>query len=285
MTKRIRRKITLHLENINISGSIGSAILRILGLYRRGVRNAMDLQINKFPVRIKNLPEAFEGFRILLMADFHIDSKIDMVKIIQDQLGQIRADICCLLGDYRSRVMGDYHPTIEKMKEVVETVQANKGCYGIRGNHDSASMIHPLSDLGVRMLINEAVSIERDGERIWLLGVDDPHFYETDDLEMAMNGAPKDGIKILLAHSPEIHWKAAKAGIDLYLCGHTHGGQVCLKKYGPIIVNARDSHLQARGFWRYEGMVGYTTTGVGTSAIPVRFNCPPEIAVLTLRKA
>jgi len=99
----------------------------------------------------------------------------------------------------------------------------------------------------------------------------------------ALNGVPQNEFKLLLAHSPEIHWKAAQERIDLYLCGHTHGGQVCSKRYGPIVVNARDSRLQARGFWKYENMIGYTSTGVGTSAIPVRFNCPPEIAVLTFR--
>ena len=283
MTKRIRRKISLHLENFNISGTVGTALLRIVGLYRRGVMNAMDLQINEYVVRHQNLPSEFDGFRIILMADLHIDGKINMVKIIGDRISRIDADICCLLGDYRSRVMGDYQSTIANMRQVVEKVQVADRCFAVRGNHDSLSMVRPLSDMGITMLINQAVPLERDGQRVWLLGVDDPHFYQTDDLEMAMNGIPQDSFKILLAHSPEIHWRAAKAGIDLYLCGHTHGGQICLKKYGPIIVNARDSYLQARGLWRYEGMLGYTTTGVGTSAITARFNCPPEIAVLTLK--
>jgi predicted MPP superfamily phosphohydrolase len=283
MTKRIRRHIRLHLENFNISGALGSAVLRFIGLYRRGIHNAMDLQVNEFIIHLENLPSAFDGFRIMLMADLHIDGKIDLVNKICDRASQINADICCFLGDYRAKVMGDYHKTIDKMAQVVEKVTISE-CYGIRGNHDSLPLIRLLSELGITMLINQTVSLERDGQCIYLLGVDDPHFYETDDLELVLNGIPEHSFKILLVHSPEIHWKAAKAGIDLYLCGHTHGGQICSKRYGPIIVNAHDSHLQARGFWRYEGMKGFTSTGIGTSAMPVRFNCPPEIAVLTLKK-
>ena len=145
-------------------------------------------------------------------------------------------------------------------------------------------MIKPLNELGIKMLINQSFAIERNNQRIWLIGVDDTHFYQNDDLVAALEDVPKDSFKILLAHSPEIHWQAAKAGINLYLCGHTHGGQICLKDSKPIVVNARYSHHQARGFWNFENMVGYTSTGVGTSAISVRFNCPSEIAVMTLSR-
>jgi len=284
MTKRLRRQLRLHLENFHIGATLGSALLRLGGLYRRGVHNALALQVNEYDVHLHNLPSTFEGFRVLIMADLHIDmSSIDMVHIIQARLMNVKADICCFLGDYRSRVLGEYQTTIDKMRKIVPRVQVKDGCYGIRGNHDSFRMIRPLSEIGITMLVNQAVSVERDGEVIWLIGVDDPHFYQADDLDGAMNGVPQNGFKILLAHSPEIHWKAAQKGINLYLCGHTHGGQVCSKRYGPIVVNARDSRLQARGFWKYENMIGYTSTGVGTSAIPVRFNCPPEIAVLTFR--
>jgi hypothetical protein len=84
-------------------------------------------------------------------------------------------------------------------------------------------------------------------------------------------------------HTPELVDEAAAAGVDLYLCGHTHGGQICLPWIGPIIVNANCPRRYARGLWRHRHMQGYTSPGVGTSGVPVRFFCPPEIGVIELR--
>jgi predicted MPP superfamily phosphohydrolase len=88
-----------------------------------------------------------------------------------------------------------------------------------------------------------------------------------------------------LAHTAEIYREAQSRGIHFYLCGHTHGGQIRFKKVGPIITNAHAPRRFASGFWMFKGMTGYTSTGVGISAVPVRFNCPPEIVLFTLRAA
>ncbi len=116
------------------------------------------------------------------------------------------------------------------------------------------------------------------------MGVDDPHYYETDNLEKAMTGVSDDTFSILLAHSPEITRQAAYAGVDVYLCGHTHGGQICLPGGQPLIANSRCPHNQCKGAWKYDTMQGYTSRGVGTSSVDVRFNCPPEITIHTLRR-
>jgi predicted MPP superfamily phosphohydrolase len=76
---------------------------------------------------------------------------------------------------------------------------------------------------------------------------------------------------------------AAQHGVHLYLCGHTHGGQICLPIIGPIIVNANCHRKYTRGVWRYKNVQGYTSAGVGTSGVPVRFFCRPEIGLIELR--
>ena len=136
----------------------------------------------------------------------------------------------------------------------------------------------------MRVLNNESVVFHRNGDSIYLAGVDEPHYDKADDLPLALTDVPRHACKILLAHTAEIYKEAEELGVDLYLCGHTHGGQINIKGIGPIITNVNVPRRFARGFWTWKRMIGYTTAGVGTSAVPVRFNCPPEIVLLTLRK-
>jgi predicted MPP superfamily phosphohydrolase len=145
-------------------------------------------------------------------------------------------------------------------------------------------MVPTLEEGGIQMLLNEHAVLEHSGEKIWLAGVDDPHYYETDNLDKALEGVPEDGFTILLAHSPEICRKAAFAGVDLYLCGHTHAGQICLPGGRPLLINSKCPHQCHSGLWSFEEMTGYTSRGAGTSSVDVRFNCPPEITVHTLRR-
>jgi predicted MPP superfamily phosphohydrolase len=136
--------------------------------------------------------------------------------------------------------------------------------------------------MGIRMLFNECDPIIRDGQRIFLAGVDDPHFYRADDIEKATSQIPSDALSILLAHTPEVYDRALSAGFDLMLCGHTHGGQLCLPGGTRIKLEAAFPRSMGAGPWRYGAMVGYTSVGAGTSLLPVRLNCQPEITLHTL---
>ncbi len=283
MTKKLKHHIVIHLENLDIIGKLGALFVRVSGIYKKGFENAQQLNIVEHQVFFRNLPAAFDGYRIIAMGDLHIDGKLDLVGRIRQLLQRVDADACVFLGDYRAKVIGPYKHVIDKMAEIVSAVNARDGIFGVRGNHDSEAMVPELNRIGIRMLVNESVKITRGEQAVYLIGVDDPHLYENDDIEQALEDVPDDAFKIMLVHSPEIHWRAARKGVDFYICGHTHGGQIALKKSVPIIVNARNSRRQAYRFWRDNGMLGYTTLGVGTSSVPVRFNCPPEIVVFTLR--
>src|SRR5437016_7292968 len=109
----------------------------------------------------------------------------------------------------------------------------------------------------------------------------DPHFYRADDIEKAASQIPSDAFAILLAHTPEVYDRAMSARFDLMLCGHTHGGQLCLPGGIPIKLDAALPRFMGAGPWRH-GRI-YTSVSAGTSLLPVRLNCPPEITLHTLR--
>jgi predicted MPP superfamily phosphohydrolase len=148
---------------------------------------------------------------------------------------------------------------------------------GVPGNHDPAALLPELEKLGVRMLMNESCRLTRGGDRLWIVGVDDPHFYRTHDLETAMRDVTDGDCTILLAHSTDQHQEAQASGADLMLSGHTHGGQICLPGGIPVLTSCRQPRAMAAGPWRYGNMLGYTSRGVGTSAVEARFNCRPEV--------
>jgi predicted MPP superfamily phosphohydrolase len=134
------------------------------------------------------------------------------------------------------------------------------------------------------MLLNEAETLERGDQRIHLVGIDDAHYYRVDNIEKAVSQLPDDGFSILLSHTPEIYRQAAHADFDLMLSGHTHGGQICLPGAIPITLDAKLPRRMGSGLWKYRDMVGYTSVGVGSCIVPVRINCPPEIALHHLRR-
>jgi predicted MPP superfamily phosphohydrolase len=156
--------------------------------------------------------------------------------------------------------------------------------YGVLGNHDTILMVPELERMGIRMLLNEHVVLERDGSHIFLAGIDDAHFYRVDNVEKAAAEIPHEAFSILLSHTPEIYRQASHAGFDLLLAGHTHGGQICLPGGIPIILASALPRAMGRGPWKCGGMAGYTSAGAGSCGVPVRFNCPPEITLHRLRK-
>jgi hypothetical protein len=170
------------------------------------------------------------------------------------------------------------------LKRLMQCVQSRHGIFGVLGNHDCIEMLPDLEDAGIVMLVNDSWPIEQNGARIWLMGVDDPHYYRLHDAEKAAQQATQDEFSIILSHSPEAFIEAEEVKADLYLCGHTHGGQVCLASGTPIITNCRAPRFTAVGEWQYKTMHGYTSRGVAPSSIPIRFNCPGEISLVTLKR-
>jgi hypothetical protein len=270
-----------HLENWYSAHAVIRLGLRLSGLYGRGRRNAADVQVRHNTISLPRLPRALDGFTLLQISDPHADISPDAVRRVTELLPSLRYDVTVLTGDYRGTTFGPYLPAIDGVGRVLSKLRGP--VYGVLGNHDTIRMVPALEMMGVRMLVNECVTIERDAARLYLAGIDDAHFFRVDNIEKAGEPIPHDACSILLSHTPEVYRQAAAAGFDVMLSGHTHGGQLCLP--GGIAI-MKDSKLPRRfiaGAWRYHGMDGYTSVGLGCSIVAVRLNCPPEITLHHLR--
>ncbi len=272
-----------HIENWYSVHSLMRGILRLFFLYGRGRRNTLDIRIRKNDFRIRNLPAAFDGYTILHISDLHLDMHPGFPHALIEAVHQVDYDLCVLTGDFRALTYGPYEAAIDGMRQV--RIHLKGPVYGVLGNHDTICMVLDLEEMGVRMLLNEYVALDRGGERIYLAGIDDPHYYRADNLEKTADPIHPDAVSILLAHSPEIYKHAAHAGFNLMLSGHTHGGQICLPGGWPLTCNARCPRDFCSGAWSYQDLNGYTTAGSGSSIVDVRLNCPPEITLHYLRCA
>lgn len=258
--------------------------LKLAGLYRRGLENALAIRETEITLSFPDLPAAFDGFEILQMTDLHVDALPGAFQAALDLAAARPADLCVLTGDYRFRVSGPFEQILPAFDALVRRVEARHGVLAILGNHDGADMVEPLESLGIRVLINETATIRRGGSALHLTGTDDVHYYYTDNSRQALAGSP-DGFKLALIHSAELADAAADNGYQLYLAGHTHGGQICLPGGRPILTHLSRFSGYASGLWRHGDMMGYTSTGVGISGLPVRFNTRGEIVRIVLRRA
>lgn len=257
--------------------------IRMAGLMARGQDNARTFRMREVDMVLPTLPKAFDGLRVLQIADLHFGAFEGFEDALIDFLQGVETDLCVLTGDYRLLHMEPNECVYAGMTRVLETVRASEGFAGILGNHDSILFRKAFSEMGITMLVNQHTYLERDGERLWIAGVDDPHYYGMNRLKLALDGMGEEGFRLLLAHSPELVEEAAAQGIDLYLCGHTHGGQVCLPGEIMVMKNARARRRYCKGQWQCGTLQGYTTNGLGVTDVNVRFNCPAEAAHFTLR--
>lgn len=262
-------------------------ILKLAGLYRRGRANALNIAIKPVTVRLPHLPPAFEGYRVLQISDPHLDLLPDLADRIAELLHGISADLLLLTGDYRDRHWDPPEPGLALLQPILAAVEAPDGRFALLGNHDPAAAAAILEDMGLRVLLNETVTIERQDAALHLTGLDDVHSFYTEAARQALHegGRPeRPGCRIAAVHSSEVADWAAAAGVDLYLCGHTHGGQIRLPWGGPLIRRLRRCRAYSHGLWRHGDMIGYTSNGAGVATLPLRYNCPPEVALITLRR-
>jgi len=272
-----------HLENWYSIHSVIGIALKLTGLYRRGLKNAERVQIKHNYVRFKTLPSRFDGFTLLHISDLHADISQGAMRTLAKLLPQVTYDLCVLTGDYRGATFGPFEAALAGLARMRERLSGP--IYAVLGNHDTIRMVPEIEHLGIRMLLNETEVILRGEQRIHLAGIDDAHYYRVDNIEKAALAIPGDEFSILLSHTPEIYRQAAHAGFDLLLSGHTHAGQICLPGSIPITLQSVLPRRFGSGAWKYHDMIGYTSAGVGTSMVPVRFNCPPEITLHHLQCA
>ena len=273
--------ISFHIKNWYPVHSVIRKALKLTGLYWRGRRNTGRILVKRSDVMFKELPSLFDGYTILHISDMHVDMNEAAMQRVIELVGDMRYDLCVLTGDYRGKTFGPFEAALEGVAKV--RAHLKEPVYGVLGDHDTIQMVPAMEAMGIRMLLNECEVIVRGDQRIYLAGIDDAHCFKVENIEKAALQIPYGEFSILLSHTPEIYRHAAHADFNLLLSGHTHGGQICLPGSIPIILDSVLPRRMGAGAWQYHNMSGYTSVGAGSSVVPVRLNCPPEITLHCLR--
>jgi uncharacterized protein len=256
--------------------------LRVSGLYGRARRNAADVQVRHNDIVSPRLPPALDGFTLLQISDLHTELSEPAISRVAELIPTLTYDLTVFTGDYRARTFGPHQRAVDGVARLL--TQLRGPVYGVLGNHDTIRMVPAFEAMGMVTLLNESTIIEQGGARFHLAGVDDPHFFRTDNVQKAGDAIPEDAFSVLLSHTPLVYRQAAHAGFDVMLCGHTHGGQLCLPGGFALSKDRRLPRRLVAGPWWFRGMAGYTSTGAGCSMVAVRLNCPAEITLHHLRR-
>lgn len=251
---------------------------------RHALTEPFMLAIERQEIFLRRLPSELDGLRIVHLSDFHYGPLVNPEHLERAvrAANDLRPDLIALTGDYISQDRVYAAPCAE----VVGKLRARYGVYAVLGNHDHWTDAALITDLfcaeGIRLLINEGSRMDLRGEAFWLAGVDDT-MVGLEDLSLALAGSRENEFKLLLAHNPMILRRAVRAGVDLILSGHTHGGQVTWRSEKSR--SGRPRRRMLRGLGRRGQTQIYVTRGLGTVVLPIRYGCPPEISVLELRHA
>jgi predicted MPP superfamily phosphohydrolase len=261
---------------------LAEPLLQLLGWYRQGIRNSLTLGLSEIELFFADLPPAFDGYSILHFTDLHVRRLPRLMDRIIDRVRDVEADLAVITGDFQTRGWPSPAEVAADAGRLASALATRDGVLGVLGNHDHHQIVEPLEAAGVRLLLNEHITIARGDGTIGITGLDDVNRFYTPEAERALRSRQPGRFSLALVHSVEMADVAAEAGHALYLSGHTHGGQICLPGGRPLFT-ALDSHRQlAAGQWQWDRMLGYTSRGVGVGQ-RARFNCPPEIALLRLR--
>ncbi|HYO62673.1 MAG TPA: metallophosphoesterase [Pyrinomonadaceae bacterium] len=256
----------------------------LVQMARAAFAEPYDLVVERHAIGLKRLPRELDGMRVVHLSDIHHSpfTGREQVERAVEIANSLQPDIVALTGDYISHEREYAAPCAEMLGKL----KARRGVYAVLGNHDNwvdAPLITDLFRLaGIHVLNTEGLRYGDGGASFWLAGVNDT-MVGLEDLPLALAGSRADEMKLLLAHNPIILRRAARAGVDLVLAGHTHGGQVTWRSERSASGRVRRRIL--RGLGRRGETQIYVTRGVGTVVLPVRYGCRPEVSLLTLRRA
>ncbi len=244
-----------------------------------------DPEVTETDIWLRRLSHAHDGLKIVHLTDLHhsLFTPIGDVQRAVQLANRLRPDVVALTGDYVTLSPAYIWPVARALGKL----RARLGVFAVLGNHDfqvdPEKITTALKAQRIRVLRNSHFALRAAAATLWIIGVDDL-WWRADDLDTAMRLVPTRDPKILLCHNPLGIHMAARRGIDFVLSGHTHGGQVRL----PVVGSLYRSKLGERfidGWNRLNGTQIYVSRGIGKSIVPVRLNCPPEIAGLRLRRA
>lgn len=281
------------------------AMFVVLLMAHGAMVNPMTVQLREVVLEIDELPEAFDGYRIVQISDTHLGSwggNARYLKPAIDQVNKLDADILVFTGD----IVNNYAEELDGWQEHFLQMRAKEGKYAIMGNHDygdysdwkddaakEANLLaieQGIADFGFRLLLNEKVDLIRDSSVIELLGVENwgkPPFPKYGNLSETLEECDSSRLKILLSHDPS-HWRAEvleHEQIFLMLAGHTHAAQIAFNMYGKLRSPSSWVYDEWDGLYEEGKQFLFINRGLGFTGIPVRIGAArPEVTLIILKK-
>jgi predicted MPP superfamily phosphohydrolase len=249
-----------------------------------------EISVEHVTIPMPRMADVFRGTRMIQISDLHYANYTEpfFIKQVVEHVNRLKGDIVVFTGDYIS--VGLWTPQdIARFAYSCAEILSGVTCpirYAVLGNHDYAFNYKIVTDAllshNIPVLTNRSEPLERDGKRLWFAGTGDALSHSA-DLDRAI---PRASIKggepvILLTHEPDIVKYVAPYGVDLMLSGHTHGGQIRIPFLPPLFLPQLGAEF-IEGLFRVGNTNLYVNRGIGSVGLPLRFNCPPEITVLTL---
>ena len=243
--------------------------------------------VERKTIAINGLPDAFDGFRICQITDVHHGpfTGLEFIKKVVEKVNSLNPGLVVLTGDYVDHSSKYIVPAVSALCRL----KSSNGVLSVLGNHDhwmDANLTQEVFNrYNVPVITNSHKLIEIKDKAICVAGVGDL-MEDSQDLKAAFYGVPADIPRILLSHNPDYaESMPASERVDLVLAGHTHGGQVRMPFSIAPITMSRYGQKYAGGLVRSASSQVYVSRGIGVVGLPVRFNCPPEITIITLTKA
>jgi predicted MPP superfamily phosphohydrolase len=288
----VQRQSTLFNRRNFLLGSAAAAASG-MALYSSEIARH-EISVLTRSIAINALPDAFHGFRIAQISDLHFDEFTEpafLSRVVQ-HVNALAPDLVLVTGDFISYgplpngfAKGAIFRCAERLRALTCPLR-----YAVMGNHDSVVgqvvVSEALGPIGITLLVNQYLPIERSGQRLWLAGVADP-CTDFPNLHLAIPAHP-DGPVLLMCHAPDYVDTVVEHPrghiVDLMFSGHSHGGQVRLPVLGPLILPPWGKKYP-EGLYRFDHLQLYVNRGVGTVGLPLRLNCPPEVTLFTLQNA
>ena len=280
----LRRNTICTTEVVHLGKRLGSAATgssKIAKIASLPGNQLLKLHVESHEHHLPGLPQEADGLRIAHLTDLHMSHRLgveyfrEVVRIVNDW----GPDLVCITGD-----IVEYTPQLDWIESTLAELQSQHGTYFVLGNHDRKAMDSDilrerLSGAGLIHLGGKVENLQLpSGAEITLCGDERPWFPAVPPIEATGHFA------LALVHTPDRFGWAVEHGVGLVLAGHTHGGQVCFPCFGPLLCPSKHGVRYASGVFQHGGTTMHVSRGTG-SLFPLRYNCPPELGLLTLRCA
>ncbi|HYM19381.1 MAG TPA: metallophosphoesterase [Candidatus Kapabacteria bacterium] len=290
-------KLTISRRKFLYGSIVGISSLAVAGCIG-GIASRNNIEVTERTITIPNLPPEFKNTTITLASDIHSSPYMVLadIKHIADIIQSLNSDIILLPGDFVTTHRDELPPVLEALSGL----HAPLGVYATTGNHefyvDPDLVSEGIANLGITIIRNGNIAIKKNGAELYILGVDD---IDADDIihhvegkaaphiDALFDGVPNEAATILMCHKPYRFEEYAKTNVGLMVSGHTHGGQIVFARFGKtVICPSVFASKYVEGTFKSKQPLSrtqlYVSRGLGTVALPMRLNCPPEITKITL---